>query len=156
MTHNSSKYPAELIKNIAEEIDCGFVCFLNTDTLETESIPGESYPSLGEDDRNPVYQEIFDKVDTWENWIRINPPESWESFRFMEDFIDSCIPDGDTVKSRLSEAISRRKPFQNFKSVIDSSRHRQLWFDYKQSRLEEFVREQLHTGYHEFDSDNDE
>ncbi len=49
MTHimDSSQYPAELIKNIAEEIDCGFVCFLNTDTLETESIPGESYPSLG-------------------------------------------------------------------------------------------------------------
>ncbi len=103
-----------------------------------------------------MYQEIFDKVDTWENRIRIEPPESGESFRIMEDFIYNCIPDRDNVKSRLSDAISRIKPFQNFKSVIDNSRHRQLWFDYKQSRLEEFVKDQLHTGYYEFDSDDDE
>ena len=38
-----SKYPKELIKSIAEEIDMGMICFLNTDTLEVESVLGESY-----------------------------------------------------------------------------------------------------------------
>jgi hypothetical protein len=137
---NFSKYPKELIKSIAEEIDMGMICFLNTDTLEIESVLGESYNAYEDDD---LYQEIYDKIDNWANLIRIEPPQSWESFKIMEDFIETCIPDDDSVKKRLWDAISKRKPFQNFKFIIDDSRYRQCWFDFKQSKLEQFVLEQL-------------
>ena len=40
-----SKYPVEVISGIAEETGMGMVCFLNPDTLETESVPGASYGS---------------------------------------------------------------------------------------------------------------
>ncbi len=136
---DSPKYPAELIKQIAEDVDMGMICFLNPDTREVESVLGESYIAHWVND----FQDIYDKVDGWNNFVRIDPPESWQSFAIMEDFIGSCIPDGDPVKHRLSETLSRRHPFRNFKFIIDDSRYRQQWFDYKQSRIEEFVREQI-------------
>jgi hypothetical protein len=139
-----SKYPKELIKRIAEEIDAGMICFLNTDTLEVESVLGESYTAFVMDDVYEGYhQEVYDKVDRWENMIRFDPPVSWQSFKIMEDFVRDCIPDNDTVKSYLWNALSKRKPFQHFKGIIDNSRYRQHWFDFKQSRLEQLVSEQL-------------
>ncbi len=135
------KYPAELVKRIAEEVGMGLICFLNTDTHEVESVLGEGYNAYLEDDDS--YRDVYDKVAGWEHSVRIEPPESWESFKIMEDFIGSCIPDGEPVGRSLSEALARRKPFQHFKFVIDGSKYRQQWFDYKQSRLEEFVLEQI-------------
>lgn len=38
-----SKYPVKVISSIAEEMGMGMVCFLNPDTLETESMPEVSY-----------------------------------------------------------------------------------------------------------------
>lgn len=136
-----SKYPKELIKSIAEEIDMGMICFLNTDTLEVESVLGESYNTCS--DFEDFYQEVYDKVDNWVNVIRIEPPQSWQSFKIMEDFIETCISDNDSVKKRLWNALSKRKPFQNFKFIIDDSQYRQCWFDFKQSKLEQFVLEEL-------------
>jgi hypothetical protein len=138
-----SKYPKELIKRIAGEIDAGMICFFNTDTMEYDSIMGESYDAYWSGDHDDLYQEVYEKVDSWEHSIKIEPPESWQSFKIMENFIENCIPDRDPVKSRLWNAISRRKPFQHFKFIIDNSQYRQRWFDFKQSQLEQFVIEQL-------------
>ena len=40
-----SKYPVEVISDIAEETGMGMVCLLNPETLETERVPGASYGS---------------------------------------------------------------------------------------------------------------
>ncbi len=158
MTHimDSSGYPAELIKRIAENIGGGLQCFLNADTLETESIPGENYTAGWESDSRQIFNDVFKKVDAWENCIHIEPPESWVSFSIMEDFIKFHVPDGEAVKIRLLEALLRKGPFQNFKFVITGSQYKQQWFDYRQSRLEEIVREQLHPGYYEISADDEE
>lgn len=138
-----SKYSKELIKDIAGNIEMGMICFLNTDTLEVESVMGESYDAFENDDFSGFYQEVYDKVDTWTNVIRIEPPESWQSFKIMEDFIETGISEDDSMKSRLWDALSKRRPFQHFKILIEGSRYRQCWFDFKRSWIEEFVLEQL-------------
>ena len=143
MEENYLKYSKEIIANIAQEIDMGMICFLNTDTMEFDSVLGESYDAYWTGDHNDLYREVYDKVDSWEHSIRIDPPESRQSFNIMEHFIETCIPDNDTIKSCLWNAISKRWPFQNFKSVIDNSKYRQRWFDFKQSQMELFVLEQL-------------
>ncbi|NDV96107.1 hypothetical protein D0T84_14470 [Dysgonomonas sp. 521] len=136
---DQSKYPENVIRDIAQHLDIGMICYFNTDTMEIESVLGQSYMTYFDDD----YQEVYDKVETWEHSVRIEPPESWQSFKFMEDFIEYCIPDSDPIKRRLWTAISKRKPFQNFKYIIDYSKYRQSWFDFKQMELEKYVREHL-------------
>lgn len=139
---NELKVPQEVIRQMAEEIDMGMVCFLNTDTMEYRSIMGRSYEYCG-DGTEEINREICKEVDTWEHWAKIEPLESWDSFRIMENFIENCIPEKDGIKSRLWDALSKRKPFQNFKFIIDNSKYRQKWFDFKQSQLEQHVREEL-------------
>ncbi|MCD7975816.1 MAG: hypothetical protein LUG51_01175 [Tannerellaceae bacterium] len=80
------QYPKEIIKDIAGEIDIGMICLLTTDTLEVESVMGTSYTA---------------SVQSRENHIRIEPTESWQSFKIMEEFIETCIPDHDSIKNRL-------------------------------------------------------
>ena len=58
-----SKYPVEVISGIAEETGMGMVCFLNPDTLETESVPGASYGSYECGDFDKYYQEVYRKVE---------------------------------------------------------------------------------------------
>lgn len=142
----AKEYPKEVIASIAEDIDAGMICFLNTDTMEHVILMGKSYYSYWEEDDevNDEYRKgVLDKVDTWKHYIQIDPPESGQSFNIMERFIEHCIPDNDSIKNRLWNAISRHKPFQNFKFIIDNSEYRQNWFDFKQSQLEELVSEQL-------------
>jgi hypothetical protein len=135
-------YSKETVKYIAGEADMGMICFINEDTMEIESVPGQS-SAFGDADFDGFYQETYDRVDSWGSFIRVDPPEPRESFKMMEDFIEKCIPDSDRIKNRLWDALSRRKPFRNFKNVIDDSPYRQRWFDFKQTWLEDFVRDQL-------------
>jgi len=44
---------------------------------------------------------------------------------------------------RLANALNNRKPFANFKFIIDNSEYRQDWFDFKQRYLERYVKELL-------------
>ncbi len=158
LLHNMTrdKVPYELIKRIAAEIGKGFVCFINADTLEAESIPEECYTTYPERAPRQVCKDVFDKVDAWESRICIIPPASYMLSIIMENFIEFFIPEGDAWKSRLLKAISRKHPLKNFNLVLTGSPHQQRWFDYKQSWLEEVVMEQLHNGYHEYDLGDDE
>lgn len=137
MANKSPEFPDQLIHDIAEEIGMGMVCFINSDTLESESILGDSYIYRDSEEFN---KEIYAIVDQWEKFIRIDPMESYESFQIMERFIGRCIPDKDSLKEKLWHDISGPKPFQRFKIRIDNSRYRQNWFDFKQEELEKYVR----------------
>lgn len=140
-----SKYPIKVISGIAEETGMGMVCFLNPDTLETESVPGAAYGSYECGDFDEYYQEVYRKVERWENCVRIDPPEPRESFGIIERFIRDCIPDDAGIKGRLWEAVSGRKPFRNFKYVIDGSEYRQKWFDFRRVQLERLVADYLNS-----------
>ncbi|SFE64670.1 UPF0158 family protein [Thermophagus xiamenensis] len=123
----------KIVKEIAESIDTGFICFLNLDTLETESIPNDEDYLFEFESAAEEFGEGL-KYSEWEHCIKFEPLPSYEAFKIMEDFID--VVDDDKVRNRLINALNRRKPFANFKNVIDSSQYRQAWFDYKQQQLE--------------------
>ena len=83
---STSGVPEETVREIAEMLDCGHVCYLNPDTNETVFIPNPaSWEYFEEPDM--VTKEL-EKVDSWERRIKLAPPESFESFQFMESFID--------------------------------------------------------------------
>ena len=134
----------KIVPEIAESIDAGEVCFLNTDTLETEEIP------------EFLLEEIYDEMDEegkewtgdfeirhlkWENYIEITPPGSREAFRYMEDFAEA-LPPG-SFKRKVIDALEKKRPFAHFKDLVEGSEYSQNWFDYKQKRLEEYVLEFL-------------
>lgn len=132
----------EIINEIIDEIDTGFRCFINIETLEVVSFPDED--KFG--DMDPYdWQEYIDKVENnRERYKEIEGPKSKESFSIMEDFVDYI--DSKSLKMRLLQALEGRKPFANFKLQIDNSgSYRDIWFEFKKNWMYEFVLEKLRS-----------
>ncbi len=140
---STSGVPEETVREIAEMLDCGHVCYLNPDTNETVFIPNPaSWEYFEEPDM--VTKEL-EKVDSWERRIKLDPPESFESFQFMESFIDELPENESILRNKLISALSHSHPFARFKAAIDNCPYRQEWFDHKQRCLEKYVRDEITT-----------
>lgn len=140
---STSGVPEETVREIAEMLDCGHVCYLNPDTNETVFIPNPaSWEYFEEPDM--VTKEL-EKVDSWERRIKLAPPESFESFQFMESFIDELPENESILSNKLISALSHSHPFARFKAAIDNCPYRQEWFDHKQRCLEKYVRDEIST-----------
>ena len=124
---------------MAEHLLCGQLCFLNTVTGDFEYHPAEM--DFFPDEENP-WQEVIDKVENnWDDYMRIEPMNSNQSFAVMESFADQLEADG--FRKRLLTALNRPKPFRNFNQLIHESDFRQEWFDFRQERNVEWVKEQI-------------
>lgn len=129
------------VHEIAEYLDCGLTCFFNPDTLELEYVPKNlDDPEEYELMTGESYEDSF-KHESWNRCIVIEPPESRESFKIMERFIDEI--DDRKLQNSLVDALNRRRPFANFKHIVETSEFRQAWFDFKQQQLEILVWDEL-------------
>lgn len=131
-----------IIKEIAENVDMGMICYLNPETLELVSVPEDMDSGIfyGEDD---AFQEELNKIDQeWKQTITCKPPISMQAFGFMEDFVNTQVEDH-TLQVQLSNALSRKHPFANFNHIIHNCILKEQWFAYKQKCLEDYVIEEL-------------
>jgi hypothetical protein len=130
-----------IVKNIAQELDSGFECYYNFKTDEIVAIPNFSQFS-DEEDFKEVFSDSLDKVEKHKaDFIKIETLESFESFKIMEGFVGQLCDQ--KLQSELENALANKKPFQNFKHLIDHSDYRQGWFDFKQNELEKRVEKEL-------------
>jgi hypothetical protein len=144
----------KVVAEIADSLDAGFVCFLNMETLETEDIPKEMLhdPEDFEAMTGESFESMSFKYPEWENCMTFEPLESHESFKIMRSFTDS-LKDR-MLQNRLANALDHRKPFANFKFIVENSKHRQDWFDFKKHYLENYVKELLSMELEKEDSDD--
>jgi ABC-type branched-subunit amino acid transport system substrate-binding protein len=130
-----------VVREIAQELDCGNECYYNTKTNEIIAIPDFSQIS-DEEEFKEIFREQLEKINQKkENFIKIAIHESFESFKIMEQFIEQLKDQN--FKLELQRVLQQKKPFQNFKHKIDQSNFRQSWFDFKQNELEKIVENQL-------------
>ncbi|MCF8716473.1 hypothetical protein JM658_16750 [Joostella atrarenae] len=133
-----------IIKEIAQELDCGFDCYYNLKNDEIIAIPSFSQFS-DENDFKEAFKESLDQIEKHKSdFIKIKTLESYESFKIMELFVEQ-LPD-ENLKSDLEIILANKKPFQNFKHKVDNSNFRQNWFDFKQTELEKIVETKLNSG----------
>jgi len=140
------------VKEIANGLTAGFTYYLNLDTGETDEIfPGMDYDPEDEEEED---EELPDKIELkypdWEHRMEFEPLESQESFRIMSDFADSLKDD--RLQHRLVNALNNRKPFANFKFIVENSEYRQDWFDFRQRYLERYVKELISLELQKEDS----
>ncbi|MDB5120297.1 MAG: hypothetical protein JWN56_1515 [Sphingobacteriales bacterium] len=142
----------EQIKEIAEQLDCGFKCYWNKESGELVFIP----EGLDDFDVDPEegWSEELEKLDNNpDDYVEIDRLTSRDSFQIMEDFVET-LNDSSNVKKRLIAALSKKKPFREFKFIIDNSGdYRQMWFDFKAQEMQNWVREKIEeiTGEEEED-----
>jgi hypothetical protein len=133
------KITKDQIKEIAEQLDCGNRCYINKETGEIKATPDFDNGYADEELLADVLKEF---EENWERYIQIEKMESHESFDLMADFADSV--DSKEFRDSLIQALNKKHPFRNFKWVVDNSGpYRQKWFDFKNQRLIEWVKDQL-------------
>lgn len=130
-----------IIKEITQELDCGFDCYYNPKTDEIISIPNIGQISDEDEFREAFSTELKKIKKNKAEFIKIEVLESFESFKIMERFVSQMTDK--QFQAELENILEQKKPFQNFKSRIDNSDYRQNWFDFKQNELEKIVETQL-------------
>jgi hypothetical protein len=130
----------EKINEIAGELDCGLKCFVHKENGTLISYPDQlNYPDFDTDEWTEVMKKVEDDFD---NYVEIEKMDPHESFRVMESFADTL--DDVRLRDKLIRALSKSKPFRNFKFEIDNSGpHREHWFAFKNRRLFEWVKGQV-------------
>lgn len=92
-----------------------------------------------EDVAGDIEDQVPEDIDDDPRYLRIEPIESDESFRIMEDFVET-VQDAQAA-ARLNRALGGRKPFRRFKDVLLDFPHlREAWFEFErvaQARLAE-------------------
>ena len=75
-----------------------------------------------------------------DRWLFIEPIESSEAFRVMEDFVDQC---GDARLARaLGQALQQRKPFRRFKDALAARpAPREARFAFERQAMESIARQ---------------
>lgn len=138
------KISNEILNEIAEDLEMGLSCFLNKKTGQLIAIPND-LDFLGDElaDESEAWQEDIQIIkNSPDNFVQIENMTSSDSFRIMEDFIETVV-DGQ-LKQELLLSIQMKKPFAHFKSAIGSSANeRERWFEFKKQQFIEWIKDQL-------------
>lgn len=128
----------EDINEIVSILEMDVICFFHRPTGTIESFPD---PDTMDFDRE-VWQEAIDKVNAdKKNYTRFDTMDSHYGFKTMEAFALSL--DDLEFRNGLNEQLSRNKPFNRFKRMVDESDYRQDWFDFKHNAYIHWVKKQI-------------
>jgi DNA mismatch repair ATPase MutL len=132
----------DMVKEIAEQLDCGFRAFIHKTTGQILFVPDEN--NLTEIDLDPWDEELEQLENNFTDYHEIDKWTSSEAFETMSEFANQLTDI--SLQSRLFDALKKNKPFREFKFVIDNSGDfRQQWFNFKNKWQQDFVARQLNT-----------
>lgn len=130
----------ENIKEIAEQLDCGFRAFIHKTTGQLLFVPdSNNFPDIDFDSWNEELEQLENNCT---DYYEIDKWASSEAFEIMSKFANQVTDN--KLQSRLFDALRINKPFREFKFVIDNSGDfRQQWFDFNNKWQQSFVARQL-------------
>ncbi len=132
-------FTKEQIKEIAEQLDCGFRAFYHKQNGELIFVPNmEKHYDMDK----TAWKEEFTKLRKKSAFQEIEAMESNDSFSVMEDFATQV--NGIKLQEELFNALNRKHPFREFKFVIDNAgEYRNTWFNFKNKTYQEWVQNQI-------------
>jgi hypothetical protein len=159
----------ELVDALSQSQDSELLWFFDTQTGEVLMVGSEymtdeydDADGLGLDDQEEAGESEGSSVEAGEpEWIRkerelarrideggdryrdIEPIESYEAYRYMEDFIRTV--DDEEIRGRVAGAIGGRGAFRKFKDVLAKYNLLDKWFAYDRERRLRYAREWLES-----------
>lgn len=129
------------LKEIAGNLDMGMHCFYHLLTGVLETYPDE-LRMMG-DTNDPIWKDVKKKLKkNAKEYLAFKAMDSHESMKVIRVFIANI--DDDNIRLRFEDAINFKKPFQNFKQLLNNYMDlREQWFVYKDAQYIAHVQEQL-------------
>jgi hypothetical protein len=134
--------PKDTVKEIADQLDCGSRAFYHKETGKTIFVPTEN--DLDHyDNTEPWEEELRELKVNAESYYEIEVWSTREGFIIMADFAEQ-LSDNLQLKNKLFAALKKRKPFREFKFLIDNSGvYREQWFAFKNQWQQDYVDKSL-------------
>ena len=137
------KIESENLINALEDHSDSFDYFLDLENGNVVSLSRDYFEEEFEED--PVDSDGYNHEIVENNpdrFIFIDSIDSRESFKIMEDFVSTIL--NDLIKNTLSSALSKRKPFRNFKDELNHLPEIQKeWHKYHEMEMEKIAHEWL-------------
>lgn len=130
----------EQIKEIAEQLSLGFRAFIHKKNSKMLFIPEEDH--FFDIEMEAWAEESKELKKHVKDYYEIERWRSNEAFEMMAEFAEQ-LTDNAHLQSQLFSALNRRKPFREFKAVIDySGNYREKWFEFKNAWVRDYVKKQ--------------
>jgi len=130
--------PAEL-NDIVQDLDMGMLVFIHKETKDIISVANRDDAFY--EDPEGIWSERYELIDSDPDYIQIEKWPSHKAFEIMDGFVDEI--DDRQLKIALLQALENRKPFRNFKNIIENSAYREDWFSFRSKKEEELLKEML-------------
>lgn len=137
------KVDPKIISEIAQLLEAGMKVYLNKDTHEIKSIfdwDEITDYELVEKEENEILQE-------WSNYVVFTKMESHEAFDLMDGFAVEI--EDINLREAVIKALGRKRPFANFKAIVETSDYRDKWFEFRRKKYIEYIENYLEAE--EFD-----
>ena len=126
---------------IATQLLKGMVCFYQIDKKKIHFMPDdEDYFNY---DLTPDEEDILDEIDAEpDNFAEFTKMEVPQEHQIMQDFIDRRVKERNLAED-LVNALTKPKSMTAFKFLIDESKYQEDWAEYRKSKYQDWVKEQV-------------
>ncbi len=129
----------EEIDLITSKLLKGMVCFYQLDKKKIFYMPDDE--DYFDYDLTPEEETLLDNVEeSPENYAEFTKLEPSQELQMMQDFVDRFVNER-TLAEDLVDALAKPKANTAFKFVIDESKYKKDWSDFRLSRYKDWVLE---------------
>ncbi len=129
------------VESISHQLIKGMICFYQIDKKKIYQMPDdEDYFNY---DLTPDEEDILDEIDeNPDNFAEFTKMEPAQEHQMMQDFVDRKVKER-ALAEDLVNALSKPKASTGFKFLIDESKYKNDWIEYRKGKYQDWVKEQV-------------
>ncbi|MDF2158813.1 UPF0158 family protein [Algoriphagus sp. CAU 1675] len=129
------------VDHISTQLLKGMVCFYQLDKKKVHQMPDdEDYFNY---DLTEEEEDILDEIeDNPNNFAEFTKMEPAQEHQVMQDFIDRKVKERNLAEELVS-ALTKPKSMTAFKFLIDESKYKNDWVEYRKMKYQDWVKEQV-------------
>jgi hypothetical protein len=126
---------------ITAQILKGMVCFYQIDKKKIHQMPDdEDYFNYDlTEEEEDILDEIEDQPDNYAEFTKMEPAQEHQ---MMQDFIDRKVKEKNLAED-LVNVLSKPKASTGFKFLIEESKYKSDWIEYRKEKYNDWVKEQV-------------
>jgi hypothetical protein len=129
------------VESISNQLIKGMICFYQIDKKKIYHMPDdEDYFNY---DLTPEEEDILDEIDeNPDNFAEFTKMEPSQEHQMMQDFVDRKVKER-ALAEDLVNALSKPKAVTGFKFLIEESKYKNDWIEYRKGKYQDWVKEQV-------------
>lgn len=129
------------VDHITTQLLKGMVCFYQVDKKKIHQMPDdEDYFNYDlTEDEEDILDEIEEDPDNFAEFTKMEPAQEHQ---MMQDFIDRKIKEKNLAED-LVNVLSKPKASTGFKFLIEESKYKSEWLEYRKDKYNDWVKEQV-------------